>query len=72
MTMQEALKTAIPASGLTPWGFAKATGHVVQAATVSRFMAGIHVLRLDKADALAAVLGIRILLPKAKPGRKGR
>jgi hypothetical protein len=72
MTMQEALKTAIRASGLTSWQLSKATHYEVQHATASRFMAGVHVLRLDKADALATALGIRILLPKAKPGRKGR
>jgi hypothetical protein len=68
----EALKAAIKASGMTTWELSKATGYVVQHATVGRFMAGRHHLRLDKADALATALGIRILLPKAKPGRKGR
>jgi hypothetical protein len=68
MTMCEALKRAIADSGLTWYQLEKGTGGACHRASLMRFCAGKHVLRLDKADALAAFLGITVTPPK----RKGR
>ncbi len=68
MTMTEALKKAISQSGLTWYQLEKATG--LQRASLMRFYAGRHALRLDLADRLATYFGIQVTLPKQNR-RKG-
>ena len=58
-TMTDALKTAIERSGLTQYRIAKDTG--IPVTSVMRFMQGETSLRLDKADRLAAYLGLRLV-----------
>jgi len=64
--MTEVLKAAINKSGLTQYKIARDTG--VLATALGRFMRGENSLRLDKADVLAAYLGLRLVqIPDAKP-----
>jgi transcriptional regulator with XRE-family HTH domain len=58
-TMTESLKTSIRESGLTRYRIAKDTG--VDEAALMRFMRGETSIRLDKADRLAAYLGLRLV-----------
>jgi transcriptional regulator with XRE-family HTH domain len=57
--MTEVLRAAIRESGLTDYKIAEATG--VLATSIGRFMRGESSLRLDKADKLAAYLGLRLV-----------
>jgi transcriptional regulator with XRE-family HTH domain len=57
--LTDVLKTAIEQSGLTRYEIAKRTG--VPATSLMRFMRGETSLRLDKADALAAYLGLELV-----------
>jgi plasmid maintenance system antidote protein VapI len=68
-TMTDVLKTAIEESGLTPYRISKDTGVVVT--SIIRFINGETSLRLDKADAIAEYLGLR-LSPLQKPSHKQR
>ncbi len=70
MTMTEALKLEIERSGMTWYQLEKATG--LQRASLMRFYAGRHALRLDLADKLAAFLGIKVTLPKRSRGMRGK
>ena len=68
MTMVETLKQAIADSELNYYQLGKATG--VERASIMRFCQGKHVLRFDKAAAVAEFLGLE-LKPKRRT-RKGR
>jgi hypothetical protein len=71
-TMTDVLRQAMKESGLSIYAAAKGAGLVQQ--SLQRFMAGTQSLRLDKADALAAYLGLELVRTKPlqpKP-RKGR
>ena len=57
-TITTALQAAINASGLTHYRIACGAG--MAPSVVSRFMLGQGTLRLDKADRLAAYLGLRL------------
>ncbi len=70
MTMIEALKTAIAASGMTWLQLERATG--LQRASLKRFYEGKHTLRLDLADRLAAYFGIDVKLPRRLRGKGGK
>ncbi len=69
MTMTEALKLGIERSGMTWYQLEKATG--LQRASLMRFYAGRHALRLDLADKLAAYLGIEVTMPKRTRRTRG-
>ncbi len=56
--MTEVLRAAIAESGLTEYKIARDTG--VLATALGRFMRGESSLRLDKADQIAAYLGLRL------------
>jgi transcriptional regulator with XRE-family HTH domain len=65
-TMTEVLKAAIEGSGISRYRIAQDTG--ILETSLSRFMRGETSLRLDKADELAAYLGLRLVTdPDAKP-----
>ena len=65
-TMTNILITAIKESGLTRYRIAKDTG--IDEAALMRFVRGETSLRLDRADVLAAYLGLRLVSdPGAKP-----
>jgi transcriptional regulator with XRE-family HTH domain len=65
-TMTETMKTAIKESGLTRYRIATDTG--LGESALMRFMRGQTSLRLDRADVLAAYLGLRLTPdPDAKP-----
>jgi transcriptional regulator with XRE-family HTH domain len=65
-TLTDVLKAAIERSGLTCYRIAKATG--ITEPSLSQFMQGAASLRLDKADRLAAYLGLRLVPdPNAVP-----
>jgi transcriptional regulator with XRE-family HTH domain len=65
-TMTEVLKTAIEESGVSRYRIAQDTG--ILETSLSRFMRGETSLRLDKADRLAAYLGLRLTPdPEAVP-----
>jgi hypothetical protein len=57
-TLTDALRAAIVQSGLTIYRIGKATG--VDTANLGRFVRGELSIRLDKADRLAAYLGLRL------------
>ncbi len=57
--MTEVLKTAIMESGLSRYRIAQETGNTE--ASLCRFVSGETSLRLDKADRLAAYLGLRLV-----------
>jgi transcriptional regulator with XRE-family HTH domain len=64
-TMTDVLRTAICESGVTPYRIAQATG--ILGTSLSRFLSGQTSLRLDKADKLAAYLGLQLAAdPDAK------
>lgn len=69
MTLTEALKAAIKDCGLSWYELGRATG--LERASLMRFAAGKHSLRLDLADKLATYFGIRVTLPKRRTSRKG-
>ena len=58
-TLTESIKAAIEKSGLTRYRIADATG--ITGASLCRFMQGETSVRLDKADRLAAYLGLRLV-----------
>jgi transcriptional regulator with XRE-family HTH domain len=65
-TMTEALKAAIEKSGVSRYRIAKDTG--LTEPSLSQFMQGAASLRLDKADLIAAYLGLQLVPdPDAKP-----
>ena len=65
-TITNVLKTAVERSGLTLYRIAKATE--IDEGNLGRFTRGEMSLRLDKADVLAAYLGLRLVAdPDAKP-----
>lgn len=59
LSMADVLKTAIEESGLTRYRIAKDTG--IPETSLMRFMRGETSLRLDKADVLAAYLGLELV-----------
>jgi transcriptional regulator with XRE-family HTH domain len=64
--MTEVLKAAIEQSEVSRYKIAQDTG--ILETSLSRFMRGETSLRLDKADLLAAYLGLRLVAdPDAKP-----
>ena len=58
-TLTEVLKAAVAQSGLTSYRIAKATG--IDTANLGRFLRGELYVRLDKADRLAAYLGLHLV-----------
>ena len=65
-TLTNVLRAAMEQSGLTVYRIGKATG--IDAANLRRFARGDMSIRLDKADRLAAYLGLRLVSdPDAKP-----
>jgi hypothetical protein len=64
MTMTEALKSAVEASGMTLLEIERATG--VKRASIMRFMRGETSLRLDVADKLAVYFGLAVVRRKGK------
>jgi len=67
-TLTEVLKTAIEHSGVSRYRIAQETG--IPEPSLCRFMQGLSSLRLDKADALAGYLGLRLTPdPDAIPPR---
>jgi transcriptional regulator with XRE-family HTH domain len=65
-TMTDVLKAAIEQCGVTRYRIAKDTG--IDEAALMRFVRGEMSVRLDKADKLAAYLGLRLVPdPDAKP-----
>ena len=58
-TLTDVLKAAIEQSGVTRYRIAKDTG--IDEAALMRFLRGEISVRLDKADRLAAYLGLRLL-----------
>lgn len=58
-TLTDALRAAIHRSGLTYYRISKATA--IDEATLGRFARGETSVRLDKADRLAAYLGLRLV-----------
>ena len=65
-TLTDVLRAAIQRSGLTYYRIAKATG--IDEANLARFARGELSIRLDKADRLAAYLGLRLTPdPEAVP-----
>jgi hypothetical protein len=69
VNMLETLREAIRKSGATPYELEQRTG-VLRGSTL-RFLKGVHVLRFDKAAALAEHLGLE-LRPKASGQKRGR
>jgi transcriptional regulator with XRE-family HTH domain len=75
-TLSDVFRKAIAESGLTLYRIAKDTGIVKT--SLMRFMAGDTSLRLDRADALAAYLGLRLVpdpdavLPEPTPENRAR
>jgi transcriptional regulator with XRE-family HTH domain len=57
-SLTDTLRAAIRQSGLTNYRIAKATG--IDEANLGRFARGELSIRLDKADKLAAYLGLRL------------
>jgi transcriptional regulator with XRE-family HTH domain len=65
-TLTDTLRAAIERSGLTVYRIGHATG--IDPANLGRFVRGELYIRLDKADRLAAYLGLRLVAdPDAKP-----
>jgi hypothetical protein len=65
-TLTDVLRATIERSGLTVYRIGKATG--IDTANLGRFVRGKLSIRLDKADRLAACLGLRLTPdPGAKP-----
>jgi transcriptional regulator with XRE-family HTH domain len=65
-TITEVLRAAIEQSGLTRYRIAKETG--IPESNLRRFVRGEMSVRLDKADRLAAYLGLRLVPdPDAAP-----
>jgi transcriptional regulator with XRE-family HTH domain len=65
-TLTDVLRGAIERSGLTRYRIAKETG--IPEGNLGRFLRGDMSIRLDKADRLAAYLGLRLVSdPDAKP-----
>ena len=65
-TLTDVLRAAIQQSALTYYRIAKATG--IDEANLGRFARGKLSIRLDKADRLAAYLGLRLVPdPNATP-----
>jgi transcriptional regulator with XRE-family HTH domain len=58
-TLTNVLKAAIKRSGLTYYRISKETG--IDEANLGRFIRGEMSVRLDKADKLAAYLGLRLV-----------
>jgi hypothetical protein len=58
-TLTDVLRAAIRQSGLTCYRIAKATG--IDQANLGRFIRGELSVRLDKADRLAAYLGLHLV-----------
>ncbi len=58
-TLTDVLRAAIQRSGLTAYRISKATE--IDEATLGRFARGEMSIRLDKADALAAYLGLYLV-----------
>lgn len=65
-SLTDVFKTAVHECGVTQYRIAQETG--IRETSLSRFMRGKCSLRLDKADALAAYLGLRLVAdPDATP-----
>jgi transcriptional regulator with XRE-family HTH domain len=65
-TLTEVLRATIERSGLSDYRISKATG--IDTANLGRFLRGEMSVRLDKADRLAAYLGLRLVPdPDAAP-----
>jgi transcriptional regulator with XRE-family HTH domain len=65
--MSEALRRAVNGSGLSQRELARRAG--VEQASLVRFMNATSSLRLDKAAALAAMLGLELVPVKLKKGK---
>ena len=63
--LTDVLRAAIEESGLTQYRIAKDTGIVPT--SLMRFQRGETSLRLDKADALAAYLGLELVKRRKEP-----
>jgi transcriptional regulator with XRE-family HTH domain len=63
-TITAVLLKAIKRSGESRYAIAKATG--LNESALSRFASGKQSIRLDKADVLAAYLGVRIVIEESK------
>jgi DNA-binding phage protein len=61
--ISDQLKLAMKASGLTPYGLAKASG--VNASAIQRFLHGERSLKLESVDRIAVALGL-VLVPRAE------
>ena len=68
LTMTEALKAALRASGESTRATGRATG--IPYPCLSRFLLGKQTLRLDAADGLAAYFGIGIVPPRRPAAAK--
>jgi transcriptional regulator with XRE-family HTH domain len=65
-TLTDVLRATIERSGLTRYRIAKETG--IPEGNLGRFLRGDMSIRLDKADRLAAYLGLQLVSdPNAKP-----
>lgn len=64
------LRKAIKAYRPSVYALCKIAG--VEPASVSRFVRGSRSLRLDKADRIAAVLGLRLVSKKRKESPRGK
>ena len=73
-TVSDGIRKAIDNSGVSRYALAKAAG--VEQATLSRFMRGKAAITTTTLDALAKVLGLRIVaegpVKTLAPGKRGR
>jgi transcriptional regulator with XRE-family HTH domain len=69
MTVSEALKRSIEASGVSRYRISKETG--VEESALSRFVNGRRSLDLRSVDEVATYLGLE-LVAKKQPGRAGK
>jgi transcriptional regulator with XRE-family HTH domain len=63
--LTDVLRAAVEESGLTQYRIAKDTG--IAPTSLMRFIRGQTSLRLDKADALAAYLGLELVDKRKEP-----
>ena len=69
LTVSEALKKAIEASGVSRYRISKETG--VEESALSRFVNGKRSLDLRSVDEVATYLGLELVVKK-QPGRAGK
>lgn len=71
-SISDQLRRHISASGMTRAEISKATGDVVSQSTLNRFCVRKLPIKIDQLDALAVVLGLRLVSTKrGKPAAKG-